>query len=739
MSTLPREAATDTVRQAPVQVEARRQGAAGALRAELLDATLARFSYRRAARRAIAGRTLPLHLHPDAFAESLEAELAGRVARVIVNGTFDRRLLLLQGEENRMVACSLDGSALGTLPWPTRVPSDLELEQPDAPVSDVLVSADLVRRLTTPEIVIVALYHPENFPLPRFPLGISDLARAVRSTLMGHVTLLDMQFGLTVEDVGREIRMRSPDIVGISATFGQHDVLTAVMAELAALEGSPLVVFGGSLSALNRDILLDEFPDGLVCFGPGEPTMQDVVAAWHGNIPSSAVRSVARRSSELALLRSFPRNREYDDIVPELDLLERTLEFNGVMQLESSRGCTHACSFCPRSHKGRWNGYHARLFENVIAEVNEVYARAPHISRKLFLVDEEFVGSNKHGDALSRASGVSDLLDDAGFRWETSTRVDQIYRADRDREWHLERIRFWSHLRDHGLSRCLFGVESGVDSILERFNKHTTADQNAYAIRMLTGLAVPIRCTYITFDQLMTIEELIESYRFQGRDDLILRPLREMSPEAFFDAVHDESFVAARKTGRPFYSSISYMLVSMEALIGSPYLQKVEEAGLAREWQPSMGRRRAEYRDQRIGLMSDASQRWVDRNFSFDYTLKSIEKITHGTEQNAARAARVVLKRSAYHLFGRMLAITTSSSDLLAADDSVGAALVADVEALTGDAMRRLLDRSFEELKDDFETVMGELRTTLRPERWEVVSREHARWSERESWELINA
>ncbi len=42
-----------------------------------------------------------------------------------------------------------------------------------------------------------------------------------------------------------------------------------------------------------------------------------------------------------------------------------------------------------------------------------------------------------------------------------------------------------------GLRRCLFGVESGVSSILERFNKETTGAQNALAIRTLTALGVP--------------------------------------------------------------------------------------------------------------------------------------------------------------------------------------------------------------------------------------------------------
>ncbi|GHA43688.1 hypothetical protein GCM10010329_78260 [Streptomyces spiroverticillatus] len=60
-------------------------------------------------------------------------------------------------------------------------------------------------RLSRPNTFIATLYHPENFPLPRFPLGISDLARAARTTLMGTVTLADMQ-----REFGRPARSQFP-------------------------------------------------------------------------------------------------------------------------------------------------------------------------------------------------------------------------------------------------------------------------------------------------------------------------------------------------------------------------------------------------------------------------------------------------------------------------------------------------------------------------------------------------
>ncbi|MGH3866191.1 MAG: hypothetical protein ACRDQ4_08675 [Pseudonocardiaceae bacterium] len=52
-----------------------------------------------------------------------------------------------------------------------------------------------------------------------------------------------------------------------------------------------------------------------------------------------------------------------------------------------------------------------------------VFDRYPGVSRTLYLVDEEFIG--REPDAVSRAVAVSEILHAAGFRWETSCRIDQ--------------------------------------------------------------------------------------------------------------------------------------------------------------------------------------------------------------------------------------------------------------------------------------------------------------------------
>jgi hypothetical protein len=211
--------------------------------------------------------------------------------------------------------------------------------------------------------------------------------------------------------------------------------------------------------------------------------------------------------------------------------------------------------------------------------VHASFQRHTTTARKVFLVDEEFFGYSPN--AVQRATDVASALKSHGFRFEIMARVDQVYRPSRDAAWHAERIHLWTSLVRDGLDRVLLGVESGVDTVLHRFNKHTTSPANVLAVRILSSCQVPVRLTYITFDPLMNMDELIESYRFQGRRDILLRPVPGCSSEELVSGIHDDDFVRQHSDDRTFYTEIPYMLVSMECLLESPYLRLVEEPGLA--------------------------------------------------------------------------------------------------------------------------------------------------------------
>ncbi|OHV52832.1 radical SAM protein [Frankia sp. CgS1] len=592
-----------------------------------------------------------------------------------------------------------------------------------------------MRRLSRPNVLLAALYHPETFPLPRFPLGISTVARAARGTLLGTVSLADMQLGLPLDDLIARVEADRPDVLGVSATFGQYDLLTRLLEVVYANVDPPLVVAGGSLTARVERVLLDRFPQLLVARAGGEATISALLAHWHGDggldevpalgyvgAPRGGGLAVGRRRTAKPVVRDVTAN-----VVPELDLLPATLDRHGVAQLETSRGCTSYCSFCPRDHKGAWSGAGVERLPWLLGELGAVFDRYPRVSRTLYLVDEEFLGRGP--DAPGRALRLAGLLRGAGFGWESSCRIDQVVDPDRDLGWHAERAEMWRMLVAWGLRRMLLGVESGVDSVLERFAKGTSGDQNVLAVRTLSVLGVPTRFTYITFDPLMTLDELKATHAFQGRTDLLLAPQPDIPAAEVARGVRDGRFVATASAGMPFYRGISYLLVGMECLIGAAYTRQVQRAGLTGAVTPSMGRVEARYADWRIGVAAGWAQRWVDRHFALDYTFKSTEKILDGEPRRLIREARRVLKDASYLLLG----------DLIAEIDTQPPHHDPTAEAVLDARIWQRLERRLALLRGELAATVHDLLTALSREHAELLAGEHRRWSAARGWTLINA
>jgi hypothetical protein len=654
---------------------------------------------------------------------------------VLVTGTLDRRLIIVQDLDGRWIIADLSGQSHETRAWPSWTRGHIEIEDPGAWLSPAALDAEAAYRLSRPNMLLIALYHPEYFPLPRFPLGISDLTRAARATLQGTVQLADMQLGATMNELICNVISERPDILGVSSTFGQHDLLTNLLDSVYGMDRPPIVIAGGSLTVRNEAMLLGRYPRLLVARGDGEPTIEALLAHWHGDIgldqvPGLAFNGAPRSGGTVITRRHTARPVTRDttrDIFPELDLLPATFDHGGIAQLETSRGCTNYCSFCPRGHKGLWAGTAPAGLPWILTQMSAVFDRYPQVSRTLYLVDEEFIG--RGSDAAARAIDLARSVHQAGFRWESSCRVDQVVRIDQGIAWHAARAGMWRTLMRNGLRRMLFGIESGVDTVLDRFSKETTGEQNALAIRTLSALGVPIRFTYITFDHLMTLEELKASYSWQGRTDLLLRPQPQLGDCQLARAVRDEEWVAREATGQPLHTSISYMLVSMECLIGAAYTRKVQAAGLAGVARPSMGRVDAGFADWRIGVASDWAQRWVDRNFALDYTLKSLEKVLDGPPRHSVRQARTVLKDSAYTVLGSM--ITQIETQPREHDAKAETALSAHIGTE--------LDAQLGFLRARMDTALREAIPRLPAGHVATLDREHQRWQSTVDWQLINA
>ena len=274
---------------------------------------------------------------PEEDLESLQQTLAEFVpSRHTITGTLERRLLIVEDTSNASWPwgiVDLAGQPHATRTWPSWTQAHLALKDSSEWTSRARLSPPAIRRLNHPHTLLISLYHPEWFPTIRFPLAISNLAAAARSTLSGPVSLLDMQLGCTVEQILARITAERPDIVAISATFGQHDLLLEVLTAISAQQFKPTTIVGGSLPTRNGEQLLRDFPDLIVAKGPGEPTIIDLIEAFHGAKPIEDVRGIvtnrAGNRETLRIRTPIDRSPTLGWSAPELDLLGGTFERGG--------------------------------------------------------------------------------------------------------------------------------------------------------------------------------------------------------------------------------------------------------------------------------------------------------------------------------------------------------------------------------------------------------------------------
>lgn len=532
----------------------------------------------------------------------------------------------------------------------------------------VKLTKDEIYLLKHPKIKLVVLYHEKNFPFPRFALGVADIASSLRDLALGKVNICDMQIGKTLDDVKFEIETEKPDIIGFSVTFGQNDLLVQLLDLIYNINGyNPLIVVGGSLAYLNRGYLLKKDSNIIICNSYGEKTMQDIVNFWLNKKDKKQIQGISFQNEDNKVVDTYvPSETGNWDLygLPELDVLPAILDKKGVITLEGSRGCMNACSFCPRKSKGVWRSIPLINLERIIPYISKIYDQYEDVPRKLFLVDEEFFGSMDSDNTEKRLKSISELFYNYKFRFESSARINQIYSSTQDKSWHIRRFNLLLYLKNNGFCKCLFGVESGVDSILKRFNKNITSKENTLAVRVLSTLGLGYRTTYITYDPLMNMKELKETYLYQGRTDIILKENSTLI-DKIYENIEDSNYINEFSANIPFYSTIPYMLVTMECLYDSQYTQYVIKRGMANHFNASMGRYNAKFIDKRIGLMSFYSQLWIDKNFAFDYFFKSMMKIKPDYISDIIGRFRFLFKQASYIMLGMFISFVESDVSIL--------------------------------------------------------------------------
>jgi len=258
------------------------------------------------------------------------------------------------------------------------------------------------------------------------------------------------------------------DVIGMSVMGATLPIALAILDELRALGSTARHVIGGPGTTGVDVALIERFTAvDTVLRGEAELALPELLARWESEGNASGVAGITWRNANGEVQREEDRAPMRDleylprpawHLLPPLAEYKRvTGKTDGLVPVDSGRGCVYDCSFCTI---GRYWNRRSRVLPaaRLVAEVHE--AAALESARNVYLCHDIFGADRAH--ALAFCDGMIER--GATVPWECRARVDHLDAALLDR------------MAQAGCYRVLLGIESADAKVRERCEKNMRAD-----------------------------------------------------------------------------------------------------------------------------------------------------------------------------------------------------------------------------------------------------------------------
>ena len=298
----------------------------------------------------------------------------------------------------------------------------------------------------------------------------------------------------------RAIEQARPLLLGLTSYEGSLRESLQFVQRVKARGNSPVICMGGHLATFSYEEILRDFPKlvDVIVLGDGEETIAELAEAVREGRGFEKIPGIAYSlNGAVVKTPQRPIQQNIDSLpFPVLDT-DDWQDRSVPLFLTSSRGCYGRCSFCRSSHFGeRWR---AREPRNVADEIERAVERGVTTFE---MVDDNFLGPGRAGKERALAVASEILRRGLRIRFHISCRVNDVDEST------------MCALKEAGLISVSLGVESGVQRILDTFNKNIKVEQSLAALDILHTLDLPALVYIIFFDPYTTLEEAGENIRF---------------------------------------------------------------------------------------------------------------------------------------------------------------------------------------------------------------------------------
>lgn len=338
------------------------------------------------------------------------------------------------------------------------------------------------------------------------PVSLTYLAAYVRQ-FDNQTAIYDFQ----VEEKNFEdfIQDFKPDLVGITCQTALFYNTLKLAKKIKEFFPEVPIIVGGAHPTYRPDDFFEDSAIDIVVRGEGEQTLLELVSYYQNSkdLTLENIKGISfKKNKEVIHNPNRELIKDLDILpLPAIDLLPlekyRVSPDNylggQVGLISTSRGCPFGCIFC--ACKNAFNRtYRARDLEKVFEEI-KYYLDNYHIS-ELFIMDDVF-GLEKDR-ALRFCQGMIDRGYNKKLSWWCQIRVDCV-----DEE-------LTKKMKEAGCGIISFGIESGVQRILDFIAKRVTLEQIKKAVKTAKRAGLEPRGSFILGLPTETLRDSLKTILF---------------------------------------------------------------------------------------------------------------------------------------------------------------------------------------------------------------------------------
>jgi anaerobic magnesium-protoporphyrin IX monomethyl ester cyclase len=314
--------------------------------------------------------------------------------------------------------------------------------------------------------------------VPIIPMGIAYIASVLEQN--GYeVQVLDLLVSRESKDkIKRKLEEFQPDFVGTTCVTANYHIASDILRYCKQVNPDIITIIGGPHVSFTAVDTLNEAPwIDIVAIGESELSMLDLVAGKrHTDIPGIAfkVNGAVKQTAQRPLIQNLD---ELPLPARHLFPLSRYRALDAACSLMAGRGCPFSCIFCVGSKMG---GRRMRYRDPKLV-VDEIEHCLSYGFTEIHLENDLLTLNRKHLYALCDEIISRGLK----FTWSAFARVDTV---------NPEMLR---KMKEAGCTALLYGVESGVQDILDRIKKKITLEQAREAIKMTKEVGINVQATFI--------------------------------------------------------------------------------------------------------------------------------------------------------------------------------------------------------------------------------------------------